>query len=215
MIAHRYTRELFVVGLILALFVAASYFSQASSKLLIDSIGIYGSYGMAIYVIGAIIATIIAPLSFLPILPIAVALWGSFNAALLSIFAWTVGSIIIFLIARRFGEPIVRHFVGKRKMQYIHDLLPINYIFLAVIVLRILLPVDLVSYALGLFNVMPFWPYVLATLIGITPFAFTFSYLAEMPVVLQISALTVGLFVIALGFPHVQRKYKEIFSKEN
>ena len=153
---NEYKREAFVVLFILAFFVLASYFSQAYTDTLTHQLGKQGVFGMAIYVLGAMIATVIAPMSFLPILPIAVTIWGSFMAAVLSIIAWTLGAAIAFIIARRYGRPLVENMVGKRKMNYMEGFLPKRYLFLAVVFLRIALPVDLLSYALGLFGVMTF-----------------------------------------------------------
>ena len=45
--------------------------------------------------------------------------------------------------------------------------------------LRILIPVDILSYALGLISAMPLSHYILATAIGITPFSFIWSYAGE------------------------------------
>ena len=81
--------EIIAVIIVIALFLLAGYFAREYSETLKELIQFQGPYGMAIYVLGAIVATVIAPLSFLPFLPVAVALWGSFVAAILSIIAWT------------------------------------------------------------------------------------------------------------------------------
>lgn len=207
----KYKREIFAAFIIIVLFVVAGYFSQIYLGTLTDLLGEYGALGMLVYVLGATIATIIAPLSFLPILPVAVALWGSFTAAVLSIGAWSVGAAVAFLLARRYGKPLVGHFVGEQKMNYISGILPKKQLFIAVVFLRMAVPVDLLSYALGLFAVMRFPPYMLATVIGITPFAFVFSYLADFNIWYQIGALAVGVAVIAISFPYMKKRYVQMF----
>ena len=214
MLFRNYTKELFATLLLLALFLLASYFSQSYSVVLTGLLGDYGTVGMLVYVVGATLATVIAPLSFLPALPIAVTLWGSFIAALLSIIAWTLGAAIAYIIARRFGRPLVEHLVGKSRLEYFSRFLPTRYLFLAVVFLRMALPVDLLSYVLGLFNIMRFWPYVGATIIGITPFAFVFAYLADVPILFQFGALIAGAFIVVFSFPHMKRHYKQIFLQE-
>lgn len=208
---REYKTEVAIVVLVLALFVAAGYFSQMYATILVELLEDHTVLGMFIYVAGATVATVIAPLSFLPILPIAVSLWGSLTAAVLSIIAWTLGAAAAFLLAKRYGRPLVRHLVGERKMAYISGLLPTRFLFLAVVFLRMALPVDLLSYALGLFGVMRFWPYILATVIGITPFALIFAYLADINVALQIAALLIGVIFIALSYPYMKRRYKTMF----
>lgn len=211
---RKYAKEIFVLLFVLALFLFASYFSHVYNDVLIKSLGDYGAASMAIYIVGATITTVIAPLSFLPALPIAVTLWGSTLAALLSIIAWSLGAAIAFLLARRYGQPLVRHFVGEQRMKYLSGFLPSHRIFLAVMLLRIVFPVDFLSYALGLFNVIRFWPYMAATVIGITPFAFIFANLASIPVLLQVGVFLGGLIVIALMFPSMKRRYKRMFLQE-
>ena len=214
MIFRKYTKELFATLLLLVLFLLASYFSQTYSAGLTGLLGDYGTVGMLVYVVGATLATVIAPLSFLPALPIAVTLWGSFIAALLSIIAWTLGAAVAFVIARRFGRPLVEHLVGKSRLEYFSGFLPTRYLFLAVVFLRMALPVDLLSYVLGLFNIMRFWPYVGATIIGITPFAFVFAYLADVPILFQFGALIAGALIVVFSFSHMKQHYKQNFLQE-
>jgi uncharacterized membrane protein YdjX (TVP38/TMEM64 family) len=204
-------KELVVTFLLFSLFVVVGYFSQEYNDRLVELFGAYGMRGMLAYIAGAAVTTVIAPLSFLPAMPVAVALWGSFTAAVLSIFAWSLGAAIAFLLARRYGRPLVRHLAGEKRMDYFSSFLPKQYLFLAVVFLRMALPVDLLSYALGLFGVIRFWPYMLATIIGITPFAFAFAYLAGENVYFQIGALLLGVFFIALGFPYMRRRYRQLF----
>ncbi len=206
-----YKKELLVVFALLILFVLSGYLAQVYQDQLVGLMSGRTVSGALVYVFGATIATIIAPLSFLPILPVAVTLWGSFVAALLSIVAWSLGAAIAFLLARRYGRPLVLHFVGERKMSLASRMIPEKYLFVAVVFLRMALPVDLLSYALGLLGVMRFMPYMAATVIGITPFAFAFSYLAQMSFTFQAISLIVGVSVIVLGLPYINRRYKEIF----
>lgn len=201
---------------ILILFVGSGYFSQVHQDTLLELLGDDTTMAMFIYVVGATIATVIAPLSFLPAMPIAVALWGSFVAAVLSIIAWTLGAAIAFLLARKYGRPLVRRFVGEKKMAAFSELIPKKYFFVAVICMRIALPVDLLSYVLGLLEVIRFWPYLAATIIGITPFAFTLSYLAEFSPVFQAGTFLIAIIFIMISYPYLKKRYKKIFidSKE-
>ncbi|MBI2888857.1 MAG: TVP38/TMEM64 family protein [Candidatus Liptonbacteria bacterium] len=209
--AKLYTAEIVVVGFLIALFVIAGYYSSVYEEFLIHSIGQYGIFGMALYVVGALIAEIIPSIVFLPLVPVAVTLWGSFLAAVLSIIAWTLGSAIIFLLVRRYGHPLVARLLGEEKLKTVVKMLPRHHIFLGVILMRIALPVDLVSYALGLFNIMSFKAYLAATFIGIVPFAFAFSYFSDTDVLFQISAFVSGVILFALIIPVLIRQYRKYF----
>lgn len=141
-------------------------------------------------------------------------LWGSVVTALLSIIAWSLGAAIAFLLARRFGQPLVRHFVGTEKVERAKQFLPRRHLFVAVVLLRMVMPVDLLSYALGLLGVMRFWPYMVATVIGITPFAFIFSFAADMQIGYQIGALVVAAVFLLVSFPYLRRRYRQVLEGE-
>jgi uncharacterized membrane protein YdjX (TVP38/TMEM64 family) len=66
--------------------------------------------------------------------------------------------------------------------------------------LRIAIPVDLLSYALGLFSKVRYRDYALATIIGISPLAFILAYLGTLPFIFQMIALSVALVLILSGF---------------
>ena len=209
--AKLYTAEIVAITFLFVLFVVAGYYSSVYEGFLIRSIGQYGIFGMALYVIGALIAEIIPSIVFLPLVPVAVTLWGSFLAAVLSIIAWTLGSAIIFLLVRRYGHPLVARLLGEGKLKTITKMLPTHHIFLGVVLMRVALPVDLVSYALGLFNIMSFKAYLAATFIGIVPFAFAFSYFSDTDILFQISAFAAGIILLVLIVPSLVRRYKKYF----
>ena len=172
-------KEIAMGAVILLLFFLVSYGAHFYSDELIALMEARGRVeSMAAYVVGAASATVLAPFSFLPFLPLAVVLFGSFSTALLSIIGWTMGAAIAFFLARRYGHPLVHRFIVVERLERWQKRLPPQIFFWSVVGLRMLVPVDLLSYALALFTEMPFGQYLLATVIGITPFAFIFSYAA-------------------------------------
>jgi uncharacterized membrane protein YdjX (TVP38/TMEM64 family) len=206
-----YKKEIAVLSFMLVLFVLVSYFSQAYFETIIHHLDAYTFSGMLFYVAGATLTTVIAPLSFLPIMPIAVMLWGSFLTAVLSILAWSLGAGIAFVIARKFGRPLVLKLLGEKKMQFAATILPRKRLFLAIVFLRMVLPVDLLSYALGLFVDMSFSRYMLATILGLTPFAFAFAYLADVGVWFQIIGVSVCGILVIISTPYIIKRYKTLF----
>lgn len=197
----RVNKSEIVVGIIVALlFLFMAYATRSHEGVLQGLIGTHGVQGMFMYVLITIVVVVFAPISTLPILPIAVTLWGSFTAALLSIAGWVIGSVIAFVAARKYGHSFVRKFIGLRKIQEYVENISHGHLFWSVVFLRIVMPVDALSYALGLFSKMPFKLYLLATIVGITPFAFVFSYTAALPISYQIGALMLSGLFIALGY---------------
>lgn len=138
-----------------------------------------GGLGMFIYVaLVTLNAIIIAPVGIIPFIPLATGIWGMIPTALFNIVGWTIGSGIAFLLARIFGSSLIARLVGTKNLSKIELFLPQRRLFWDVVLLRIVLPVDFLSYALGLFSTMRFSSYMIATLIGVAPFSFIFSYAA-------------------------------------
>jgi len=152
-------------------------------------------WGAVAYMALGVTATVVAPLSSLPFLPLVSSLFGWFWAALFSIAAWSIGSFIAFLIARRYGREAVRRFVSLERVERMEARIPKDHIFWYVIFLRVVIPVDVLSYALGLFSTIQTAPYMLATVLGITPFAFIWAYFGGMsPLRLLATVVTVLAF---------------------
>lgn len=188
------------VFVIVLLFVLASVFAdwyQSEMRVLVND---ESAFGMAAYVFLTIIAVVVAPVSTLPLIPLASKMWGGFMAGILSIIGWTVGAQIAFFLARRFGKPFVKKIVSLDKLHNIEERIPKHDLFWTVVFLRITVPVDVLSYALGLFSRIKSAPYFFATLIGVVPFAFVFSYAGALPFLYQIEALGLALFAMLLVF---------------
>lgn len=123
-----------------------------------------------------ILAVVAAPIAALPLIPLASSLFGPFATALISIFGYTVGAIIAFLLAQKVGRPVLRYFLPLEDIEAWERRLPRGVSFWGVVLLRMAVPVDILSYALGLLSALPLKTYTLATFIGVTPFSFIFAY---------------------------------------
>src|SRR3989344_3717002 len=109
-------------------FLVASYYSQIYIEEIMSFIG-EGYTGMFIYVLLNVIEVIIAPVNLLPTIAIASSLWGGFTAGLLTTIGWVVGAFVAFMLARRFGLPLVRKLVSVDKIQKIEDKIPNKHVF--------------------------------------------------------------------------------------
>jgi uncharacterized membrane protein YdjX (TVP38/TMEM64 family) len=184
---------------VIALFVWASYLIQTNLDYARDILG-QGAMSVIIYVVIIIMSVVIAPVSALPLLPVAVGLWGWFFAALINIFSWTLGSVIAFLLARKYGAPLVRNFVSLEKLQRYERMIPEENMFWGIILLRISIPVDVLSYVLGLFSIIKFRTYALATLVGIAPLAFVLAYVGGLSIGYQIGAIIIAGTIMLIGY---------------
>lgn len=131
--------------------------------------------GAAIYFVLVAASVVVLPFSSLPLLPIATRSYGVTGAALLSAAGWWVGALLAFQLAR-LGRRAMERFVSLRAVDEVAGKIPPDIGFGGIVVLRMTLPVDLVSFALGLVKGLGFRTYAAASLVGIVPFAFVLSY---------------------------------------
>ncbi len=151
-----------------------------------DLVALLSSYmsGMDIvsylsYVAILTLAVVAMPVTVMPLIPVAASLLGPLPTALLSIVGWTLGAGLSFLIARYVGRPVIERFVSFEKLDSIAARIPHDARFVTIILLRLTLPVDLVSYALGFSRSIGFWEYISATCLGVIWFSFAFAYMGD------------------------------------
>lgn len=189
----------------LALLVLAMYAStQADIVAVLEGAMQHTALGGVFFVLALVSAVVLAPVAALPLIPLASVLFGSFLASVYSILGWTVGGIIAFAIARYVGRPVLSRVVTLDTLARYERLVPKEMAFLTLVLLRMVVPVDVLSYAVGFLSAMSFRSYALATLIGVTPFSFIFAYGSSAVAARQyiligaLVALAVTIFAIAL-----------------
>jgi uncharacterized membrane protein YdjX (TVP38/TMEM64 family) len=175
-----FTRE--IIGgflgvlLVVLLFVFTSYIVKEYEENIRFVVESKGTLGMVYYILLTAGAIVVAPISTLPLIPVASMVWGWFIAAILSIIGWVLGSQIAFFFARRYGKPLIQKIVSLKKLEQFEKRLPQKNMFWSIVFLRMIVPVDILSYAVGLFSEIKSTTYFWATLLGVIPFAFMFSY---------------------------------------
>ena len=202
------------IFLIVLAFILISYFAQVNSELLKDYIK-DNIFGMIIYVFILIVFSILAPINEIILVPIATASWGWFITALLTLTGWTLGSAVVFFISKRFGVPIIKKFIPLSKIYKYEKFMPQEHLFLSVIFLRIAVPIDIISYMIGLFTNIKFSTFIFATFIGFTPLAFLLAYLGTLPMYIQLIGLILLLVISVIGFLSMKYKHtkKELKNK--
>jgi len=195
--------------LIVLLFLLSSYFSTEYQSEIQNYIG-NGSFGVFLYIIVNILAVVIAPFSTLPLIPIASSMWGWFLAGIYSILAWTIGAQIAFYISRIFGKKLVYKIVSAQKIEEIEKRIPENNAFWSLVLLRMIVPVDILSYAVGLFSKIRAKTFLGATFIGVMPFAFIFAYVGTLSSKIQIIIFIEILAAILLMLIYRKSSIKKI-----
>jgi uncharacterized membrane protein YdjX (TVP38/TMEM64 family) len=131
--------------------------------------------GAAIYLLALVASVVLLPLSSLPLLPLATRCFGVPMTALLSATGWWIGCLIAFQIAR-LGRGYLERVTSMAAVDRIEEKIPNDVGFGGIVVLRMILPVDVVSFALGLLKHLRFRTYATASLLGILPFSLVWSY---------------------------------------
>ena len=78
-------------------------------------------------------------------------------------------------------------------------------VFWTITLLRLVMPMDLLSYLSGLFTDISWAKYTAATAIGVTPPAFLLAYLGKLPHAYELIALAIGGIVV-LGYVMAVRR---------
>jgi uncharacterized membrane protein YdjX (TVP38/TMEM64 family) len=163
-------------------------------------IGRHRVVGALLYVVLVAGSVVLLPFSSLPLLPIATRGYGVVLAALLSAAGWWIGALVAFELAR-LGRGWLERVVSLEAVDRAEARIPADIGFGGIVLLRMVLPVDLVSFALGLLKRLSFATYALASLVGILPFAFVWSYAGgELGAgrYLSVALVALGLLVAAL-----------------
>ncbi len=194
--------------LVAALFVMVSYGMREYQQYIGLLLASGSAFGIATFILlTALFVVFIIPLDIVFLIPLGVVLWGPLLTAFMSIAGWSLGAGIAFWIARRWGLPLVTRIVGEKRVAQFHDRVPKSNLFWAVVFLRMLVPVDILSYALGLFSHLSWRTYVLATVLGVSPFGFFFAFVGVLPFWYQITAFAIALIGVT-SFLFIERRIR-------
>lgn len=204
---------LVAIFLLLIFFGALAYYSSIFvdfSLRVIDE----GVVGVIIYVLILVFATIFAPISVTPLIPFAAVIFGFFPVVILTVIGETIGALIAFCIARKYGYPIVKKRVSVKNIHKYERLVPEKNLFLGIILLRIAIPFDFMSYILGLSGKVNLRIFISASVISFVPYAFVVAYLGFLPLHYLFLTFIFGILlfglVIFLGLLE-RKKFKEKF----
>jgi len=200
------------IVVVFALFILMTFITNTYFEEIREFLGT-GIVGMLIFVVALILEVVFAPfVTLIPLIPVGTALWGWKVSGLLTLIGWLIGSSIVFYIAREFGKPYLKERKILKSVYKYEDIIPDKNIFWGIVMLRVFLPFDIISYAIGLFSRVNFKNYFLATLIGLAPLSFLLAYGASISFRLQIIFMIVGIVLVFL-FIFFSRKYAGIRKK--
>jgi uncharacterized membrane protein YdjX (TVP38/TMEM64 family) len=159
----------------------------------------HATLGMALLFVTSVIAVLAPMATNLPLVPFAALAYGPAWTAALLLGGWITGATLSFMLGRRARETILRRFPSVRRHADIDRLIDRRHRLLSLVLLRMTFPVDVLSYALGMFSRhTTALDNALSTALGAAPFALLFSLVPLMTSRVQ-GAVVIGsalLFVV-------------------
>jgi uncharacterized membrane protein YdjX (TVP38/TMEM64 family) len=159
--------------------------------------------GIVVFVASSVIAVLMPLLTNLPLVPLAVLAWGPAWTALLLLAGWVTGAAVAYALGRHARAVILRHLPSVQRHAGIDRLIHPQRRLSSLILLRMTFPVDVLSYALGLFSRhTTAAENFVSTAIGAAPFALLFAYYPALPATAQlvVFGLSVLVFAVYVGW---------------
>ena len=191
-------KSILEISLVIAFFVLFSYLIQSNLEFFKQYLS--GYHGILIYLFITFASIVVAPVSSIPLISIASHLWGVIPATILTTIGWSLGAITAFTLSRKYGVKIVRKLISLENIYKIEKKIPKEDVFWSILLLRLLLPLEIVSYALGLFSKVELKKFSIAVVLGGIPHILLFAYLGEIPFMYQIIGAEIALISIVSFF---------------
>ena len=181
---------------VVALFAVALVLARMYSAPIQDMLHAHPRLAILIFVTTSVVAVLMPVLSNLPLVPLAVLAWGPVWTAWLLLAGWVVGAVISFMLARHARELILRHFPSVTRHADIDRLIHPRHRLVSLVLLRMTFPVDVLSYALGLFSRRTtVTENAVSTALGAAPFAFLFALFPTLTTTAQVIVFVASTLV--------------------
>lgn len=192
------TKRNIIVFVAVVIIVALFWFSTAFSNYFESALFALRNYevefpflSISIFILLAVISTLIFTFSSIWLVPAAIEIWGRWETFLLLLTGWIIGNILSYLIGKYAGYPIVKKLVPEKKIEkYKHLFLEGNRGWSIVLLFRFILPSEIPGYFLGIARYR-FLPYFAATVLSEAPYALIAVYAID-----AILRRDIGLFLI-------------------
>lgn len=133
-------------------------------------IAAYPVWGAVTFVLVSALSAMLAFLSSVLLVPVAVYSWGTTTTVILLWLGWWIGGACAFAIGRLLRRPLIKSARAERLVLFYGERLPRNAQFPLVLVLQLALPSEVPGYLCGLLGVR-FTTYASALLLAELPYA--------------------------------------------
>jgi uncharacterized membrane protein YdjX (TVP38/TMEM64 family) len=163
----------FLIAIAIAVLFLYSVTLQETYYRLIDAAGtqIQQNHvrGIILFVIIEALAVMISPFSSVPLLFVAIGIWGRGMALFYSMIGGIIGAIGSYAIGSYALYRLLKRIIPISEIEYYRKRIAHRASFWIVLLFRLAMPVEIPGYVLGIAR-YPFWKYLLATAIAYVPF---------------------------------------------
>lgn len=205
-----------VAAAILAFLVVLFWFSVTLQDVFYETVFLTEAYveehpmlGIFAFMALAGVSAMLSPFSSVPLVPVAIMLWGSAWTIVFLISGWLGGHVITYTIGYYAGYPVIKNFIARETIdQYLHKFTKKSE-FLLVLLFRFASPAEVPGYVLGAVR-YGFAKYFLATFVAEFPFAVITVYASEAlidrkPLIVAI-VIAGGIAFLAISFYLFKRR---------
>lgn len=195
---------------ILALLVVIFWFSVTLQDVFYDAVFLAEAYveghqtlGIFVFMALAGVSAMLSPFSSVPLIPVAIMLWGNVWTTAFLVAGWLGGHVITYTIGYYAGYPIAKKLIARETVEQYSNRFSKRSEFLLVLLFRLASPAEVPGYVLGAVR-YGFAKYFLATFIAEFPFAVLTVYASEAlidrkPLILA-AAIVGGIMFFATAF---------------
>ena len=169
------------------------------------------SLAILVFILSATFGALISPLTNLPLVPFAVAIWGTVPTTIFLLIGWLIGDIIAYIIGRYFGLYIITKLISSKKIEEWSGMVKGHTNFFTAVVVRLALPAEL-GYLFGFIR-YNFWLYLLVTFIAELPFAVILTNVSKAVIFGETQQFFGMIFLLVVIIVGVLIKMKKIKKK--
>lgn len=164
-----------------------------------DALDTHAALGVVVFFVSSVVAVLAPMLTNLPLMPLAVLVWGPAWAGAILLAGWIVGAALSFTLGRHARRLILQRFPSVQRHAGIDRLIDPGHPLRSLILLRMTFPVDVLSYALGLFSRRTTLAQnIVSTTLGAAPFAVLFALFPTLSDGAQLAVFAASVFGFVL-----------------
>lgn len=161
---------------------------------------------MLVFVGTSAVAVLLPMLTNLMLVPFAVLAWGPWWTAAMLLSGWIVGAALAFVLGRHARALVLRRFPSVQRHADVDRLIHPRHRLASLVLLRMTFPVDVLSYALGLFSRdTTLRENVVSTAVGAAPFAILFALIPTLSATMQLVVFGATTLAFVAYVPWVLR----------